>query len=378
MILPEYLGKQVLDWHGIAIPRGSLVRTGADAQAVAGRLGGKVAIKAQIPIGGRGRAGGVAIASDQQEARRAADALIGSSLLGYMVDALLVEELVTTEREFYLAIMADTAAGYVDLIFSPQGGVNIEELTSARHENVHRIALEPSAPFDKAAALSCLEREAVDAELLGELVRVSVALHRAFTEMALILAEINPLALCADDRLVALDCKMEIDDNVLLKRPEFLALRDQLLGGREREAAEVGASYVPLEGDIGLIASGAGLGMATMDLMRLAGLEPANFLDTGGGITRHLIYWAVGLVLEPTEVKAGLMNLYGGINPMLEAARGIIEAIEDLKIKKPLVVKVLGNDQEEAWSLLERAGITVVKTGHTEAAVELLARMVGE
>jgi len=205
-----------------------------------------------------------------------------------------------------------------------------------------------------------------------------VALHRAFKEMALILAEINPLALCADDRLVALDCKVEIDDNVLLKRPEFLALRDQLLGGREREAAEIGASYVPLEGDIGLIASGAGLGMATMDLMRLAGLEPANFLDTGGGITRHLIYRAVGLVLEPTEVKASLINLYGGINPMLEAARGIIEAIEDLKIKKPLVVKVLGNDQEEAWSLLERAGITVVKTGHTEAAVELLARMVEE
>lgn len=378
MILPEYLGKQVLDWYGIAIPRGSLVRTGADAQAVAGRLGGKVAIKAQIPICGRGRAGGVAIASHQQEARRAADALIGSSILGHMVDALLVEELVTTEREFYLAIMADTAAGYVDLIFSPQGGVNVEELTSARHENVHRIALEPSAPFDKAAALSWLEREAVDAELLGELVRVSVALHRAFKEMALILAEINPLALCADDRLVALDCKMEIDDNVLLKRPEFLALRDQLLGAREREAAEIGASYVPLEGDIGLIASGAGLGMATMDLMRLAGLEPANFLDTGGGITRHLIYRAVGLVLEPTEVKASLINLYGGINPMLEAARGIIEAIEDLKIKKPLVVKVLGNDQEEAWSLLERAGITVVKTGHTEAAVELLARMVEE
>ncbi|HID87543.1 MAG TPA: ATP-grasp domain-containing protein [Anaerolineae bacterium] len=375
MILPEYRGKQELQKRGINVPAGAVVETAREARKVAERLDGAVVIKAQVPTGGRGKAGGIVVVSSPNEAEEAARSLIGRSLLGHEIKAVLVEERLEVKREFYLGVIAETAIGLVELIFSTLGGIEIEALAESHPDEVHRLALEPFAQLGDSQALDWLRGKGLDEALTKEVAGTAVALHRTFMELDLILAEINPLALCADGRLVAVDCKMEMDDNALFRHPEFIPLWRELLSEQEREAAYIGVSYVPMDGDVALIASGAGLGMATLDIMKLAGLRPANFLDTGGGITCDLMYRAVRFVLKPAGVRGALINLYGGINPMLEAAHGIVNAVRDFNLNKPLVVKLLGNQQEEAWQLLEEAGITVVKSLYTEEAVRLLAKM---
>jgi succinyl-CoA synthetase beta subunit len=196
-----------------------------------------------------------------------------------------------------------------------------------------------------------------------------------FVDLDLVQIEVNPFAVLSDNRLVALDCKMEVDNNALSRQHDFALLHRQALSRSEQRAAELGVSFVPLEGDVGVIASGAGLGMATLDLLRRAGLRPADFLDTGGGITRELMRGAVELVMDSASLAGMLINLYGGINPMIDAAEGIAEALKNLSMRKPIVVKLLGNSQEEAWRILEDAGVTVVKVPQTEVAVEELAMM---
>ena len=375
MILPEYKGKLELQERGINVPAGAVAETAWEAREVAERLGRAVVIKAQVPTGGRGKAGGIMVADTPDEAGDAARSLIGRSLLGHEIKAVLVEERLEIEREFYLGVMAEMSTGLINLIFSTLGGIEIEALAESHPDKIYRLILEPFANLEYSQALGWLRGRGLDEAIAEEVAGTAVALHGTFMELDLILAEINPLALCADGHLVAVDCKMEMDDNALFRHPEFIPLRRELLSERERRAADIGVSYVPMDGDVALIASGAGLGMATLDIMKLAGLKPANFLDTGGGITYDLMYQAVGFVLEPAEVRGALINLYGGINPMLEAARGIVNAVRDFNLNKPLVVKLLGNQQEEAWRLLEGAGVTVVKSVYTEEAASRLAKM---
>jgi succinyl-CoA synthetase beta subunit len=201
-------------------------------------------------------------------------------------------------------------------------------------------------------------------------------LYATFVERDAIIAEINPLALLADGRLVAADCRMEVDEDAPYRQPAFKSAKEAQLDERERLAQEIGVTYVAMDGDVGLIASGAGLGMASLDMLKLAGLDPANFLDTGGGINRELMRRAVHLTLGPDNVRGELINLYGGINPMVEAALGIVDALKEMPQRKPLVVKLLGNREAEAWAILEAEGVAVCKVVRTEEAAHKLAELV--
>ena len=375
MILPEHIGKAKLQQFGVPVPWGLVASSADEAFAIAQELGTPAAIKAQVPTGRRGKAGGIRFALTPEEAREASGGLLGSSLLGHPIRSVLVEERADIRQEMYLSLTVDAGRGNHLAIFSPRGGVEVEELAASDQSSIHKLAIDPLTGLPADLEAMTLFREMADAERLRQLL---ADLYDAYVQMDCILAEVNPLALTADGRLMALDCKIEVDDNALYRHPDLQQIKYQGMDERERRADDLGVTYVALDGDVAVVGSGAGLGMATLDIIRLAGMEPANFLDTGGGVTRDLVYGAVRLVLEPEHVRGGMINLYGGINPMVAAAQGIVTALEeDEGLRKPLVVKVLGNQQEEAWGLLERAGIPVVKTVRTEDAARELAAMLG-
>ncbi|MHB1134615.1 MAG: succinate--CoA ligase subunit beta [Chloroflexota bacterium] len=377
MMLLEHLGKTELAARGVPVPRGLVASTRERVCEAAIALGGAVVVKAQIPAGGRGKAGGIVRVPNPAAAGVAAGSLLDKPLLGHTVRSLLVEECLEIRQELFLGLAVEPASGGYLALFSDQGGINIEEVAAQTPASVRRLWLDPlqALPGDAAQQLAS---GLLDAALLPQLQAVLAGLWQTFRERDALIAEINPLALLADGRLVAADCRMEVDDDALYRQRQWQDYQESLLDARERQARQIGVSYVALDGDVGLIASGAGLGMASLDMLRLAGLEPANFLDTGGGINRELMRQAVELTLGPEQVRGELINLYGGINPMVEAALGIVDALRAMPARKPLVVKLLGNRQEEAWSILEAEGVPVVKIVRTEDAARQLATLVAE
>jgi succinyl-CoA synthetase beta subunit len=374
MIVPEHIAKSYLTRYGIPVPRGRAAQTPQEAYAVAGQIGAPVAVKAQIDSGKRGKAGGIVFAESPDQARDAAAGLFARPLLGFRVDTVLVEEKIPIQQELYAGFYVDRGRGCVQLIVGLAGGIDVEQ---AQAGSVKTFSIPPGQVLPVHRIARMLKSSGVAEPLLSPLAHVIGALYRALVDLDLVQLEINPLALTSDAKLLALDCKMEVDDNALARQPDFAALYRASLGERERAAADLGVSFVPLDGDVGLIASGAGLGMATLDLMRQAGLRPADFLDTGGGITRDLMRDAVRIVMGSGSARGLMVNLYGGINPMIAAAEGIVEGLAGLAARKPVVVKLLGNSQEEAWRILERTDVTVVKAAQTEIAVEALAAALG-
>lgn len=374
MILLEHIAKGRLAEYGLPIPKGALARSAREAGEIAKALGGPMVIKAQVPTGGRGRAGGIKMARNPQEAEALAAGLMGKELLGHPVRGVLVEERLEMSQELYLSLAIDLSAGSGLLLFSRMGGVEVEELAEEHPGELHKL-LVASYPGLREHVGTWLEGIGLEAELSQSLRRIISRSYRAFEELDLLLLETNPLAVLPGGKLVAADCKMELDDNSLFRHPELKELKWEFMSEREREAFSIGVSYVEMEGDVALIASGAGLGMASLDMMRQAGMRPANFLDTGGSISQELMEKAVKFVLAPKRIEGVLINLYGGINPMVEAAEGITAALAQMEQSRPMVVKLVGNRQEEAWEILEGQGIPVVKTVHTEEAAQLLARM---
>ncbi len=377
MIVTEHHAKSLLARCGLTTPQGRVACTAAEAATAARDLGGAVVVKALIPVGGRGKAGGVLPAVSPAAAEAAAGTLLGRELLGHTVREVLVEQAVRAEQEIYAGVVVNAASGSIDLVVSLAGGVEIEVAAQAGRGRVLSLAVEPGTALPLHRVRGWLEAQplqGIDATLLAATL---VRLFQAAADLDAVLLEVNPLAL-AGGALIALDCKLEVDDNALFRQPEVMALYRAALGARERRARELGVSFVPLQGDIGLISSGAGLGMATLDLLQQAGLRPADFLDTGGGISEQLVKGAVELIMEPPEVRGALINLYGGINRMLEAAKGIAAARETVGARRPLVVKVLGNQQEEAWAMLEQLpNVHVIRVTQTEVAVARLAELVG-
>lgn len=375
MMLLEHMGKAELLARGMPVPRGFVATTPAEAASAAEELGGGVVVKAQVPAGGRGKAGGIILVDGPEQAAAAAEKLLGKPLVGHTVNAVLVEEKLPIERELFLGLAVDPgSAGYVAL-FSTEGGINIEEVAAKTPDKVRRLWIDPLAGLEAAEPQKLFEGM-VDAALAKRLQEVLAILYAVFVARDALIAEINPLVVLADGRLVAADCRMEVDDDSLFRQQDLKAYKESLMDERERKAAEIGITYVALDGDIGLIGSGAGLGMASLDMLKLAGLSPANFCDTGGGITRELMRRAVQLTLYPEHVRGELINLYGGINPMVEAALGIVDALKEMEVRKPIVVKLLGNRQAEAWEILEAEGVPVIKTVHTEEAAQKLASLV--
>jgi len=361
--LHEWEGKGLFREAGIAVPRGEVAQGSEEAVCIAGELGGAVVVKAQVLAGGRGHAGGICKAGTPKEAGEVAAQLLHTPIKGCFPEGVLVEERLEIARELYLGLAVDGVEGRPAVVVSGEGGVDIEAVAARRPGAVRRAHLDPLAGMDRALA----------AELTAGLgapgaAEVLCCLYEVFAENEALIAEINPLALLPDGRLVALDAVVEIDDAALFRLPRWQ--------GRAKKAAGLGMTFVELEGEIGLVCSGAGLGMATMDLIAERA-RPANFLETGGGITRELMAQAMRLVLGRPGLKGVLINIYGGINPIHEGALGVAEVMAE-GVEVPVVAKALGNHQEETWAILEKAGVEVVRESETEKAVAALLARVGK
>jgi succinyl-CoA synthetase beta subunit len=379
MIVAENDAKRFLAPYGLRVPRGRAAHSVEEAIEIAEGLGYSCVVKALIPTGGRGKAGGVKACAMPEQVREAAEMLLGHEMLGHRVQAVLVEEKVSISREIYAGVVANTASDMIDLVVSFEGGVEVESLAQRDRSAILQMSIEPGDILPIHRVRRWLQQSAPQSLNVGMLAEVLVQLYRAAADLDAILLEVNPLAVTSEGMLSLVDCKLEVDDNAIPRQPQLAELYRASLSERELRARELGVSYVPLDGDIGVITSGAGLGMATLDLLKRSGLSPANFLDTGGGISEAMVKGALELIMEPPQVKGAIVNLYGGINRMVEAAKGILAALENIPGNRPIVVKIIGNQQEEAWQMLRhQPDIHIIQVVQTEAAVAKLAELVGE
>lgn len=357
MRLHEFEGKELFREAGIEVPAGAVAHSPEEAARIAAELGGEVVVKAQVLAGGRGHAGGICTAASPEEARQRAAALLQRRIRGCRPEGVLVEQRLRIARELYLGIAVDGAAGQPAVVLSAEGGVDIEKVAATRPEAVARAHLDPLEGLSEPRA-----RELTAGLGATGAAGVLCRLYQVFAAGEAILAEINPLAVLPDGHLVAADAVVEIDDAALFRQPRW---QERAQGARVQ-----GMTFVELEGEIGLVCSGAGLGMATMDLIAERS-RPANFLETGGGITQELMAAAMRLVLGRPGLKGVLINIYGGINPIHEGALGVAEVMAG-GVRVPVVAKALGNHQEETWAILEGAGVEVVRELETEKAVAAL------
>lgn len=378
MIIAENIAKQYLSQYGLPTPHGNVAYSVNEALKIAHGLDNNCVIKALIPVGGRGKAGGVKLCSSLEQVQQTCESLLGSELLRHRVSSLLIEERVSINREIYAAVVANTAIDKIDIIVSFQGGIEIENTAQNDQSTILQMSVEPGdiLPVHRIRQwLRCASTLNLDANALTNIL---AQLYRAAIDIDAILLEINPLVVTSQGSFALLDCKLEVDDNAIPRQPQLTELYRASLSDRELRAKDLGVSYVPLDGDIGVITSGAGLGMATLDLLKRSGLAPANFLDTGGGISASLVQGSLEMIMEPLQVRGAIVNLYGGINRMVEAARGIVEALKNIPGNRPIVVKIIGNQQEEAWQMLKtQPNVYIIQVVQTESAVEKLTELVG-
>jgi len=370
--LYEFESKEIAARYGIPIPRGHVVTNPQEASRIARELG-PVVLKAQVLVGGRGLAGGVKIAEKPEEAYDIAERLFSSSIRGEKVEKLLVEEKVRISRELYLSLTVDRATRRPAYLVSEMGGIEIEELAKKHPEKIHKIYVDPGVGYTDYMAREVLQALKLTWTFLQDIVNITRAMYRIMTDYDAELVEFNPLALTSDNRLVALDAKIIIDDNSLYRHPELQKLRGRELSEYEKRARELEFSYVELDGDIGVICNGAGLTMATMDSILYYDGRPANFLDIGGGARSERIKEAVRLMLMHPRSRVLLINVFGGITRCDEVAMGIIEAIREVGARKPIIVRMLGTNEEEGRRILRERGIEVYNEmdDAVKAAVEL-------
>jgi succinyl-CoA synthetase beta subunit len=357
-----------------------VAHTPEEAVTALERVGLPVVIKAQVLVGSRGKHGGICTAETSEEVRKKASVLLGSWVRGLPVEYVMIARKVPIARELYAGVTIDPAAGAITVLLGVAGGIDVEAATKDQPAVLFRRTVTPPDELLGHQARALAREAGFHGDLMVRIADVLVSLFRVFRRTDALIAEINPLVVTPDGALWVVDAVLEVDDSALFRHPELptdpLARMDHPL---ERAARKIGVSYVDLDGDIGIICSGAGLAMATMDIVGRR-LRPANFLETGGGITEELMYKVTRLVLEKPGLRALLINLYGGINPIHEGARGIVRALRETQARGwapiPVVAKALGNRQEETWATLAEGGVSVVTDITTEAAVEtLLARL---
>ncbi len=376
MNLYEHEAADIFSEFGIRVPERILAATPDEAFAAAEKIGLPVVVKAQVPAGGRGLAGGVKSAATAEEAWAIAAELLGARIQGAEVRSLLVVRKVDYYRELYLGITIDGFNGRPLVMVSTQGGMNIEEAARQNSAAISSLGVRIDRGLFNFEARRLLKAAGFPARHIPGCAEILVRLYRVFETYNALTAEINPLAICTNESLMALDAKLEIDDSSLFRIGKMIPKNHARNESRlEKLGREIGVTYVELDGDIGIISSGAGLGMATMDIIGQR-LHPANFLETGGAITEELLYKTMDLVLAKKGLRAIFINLYGGINPMHEGAKGIVRHIKDHDIRIPIVAKALGNQQEETWDILRSGGVHVVTDVATEKAVEKLIELI--
>jgi succinyl-CoA synthetase beta subunit len=376
MRLHEHEAARLFQQAGIPVPPFVVARTAEEAVAALERIQPPVVIKAQVLVGSRGKHGGIAVAETRDEVRQKATSLLGSSVRGFPVESVMVARKVSITRELYAGATIDAAAGAITVLLGVAGGIEVEAAAKERPEALFRRTVVPPNELRGHQARAVADEAGFRGDLMVRVADVLVSLFRVFRKADALIAEINPLVVTQDEALWAVDAVLEVDDAALFRHPELPA--DPLLRMEhplERAAKKIGVSYVDLDGDIGIICSGAGLGMAAMDIVGDR-LRPANFLETGGGITEELMYKVTQLVLDKPGLRGLLINLYGGINPIHEGAKGVVRALRERHVTIPVVAKALGNRQEETWATFSEGGVTVVTDITTEAAVDaLIARL---
>jgi succinyl-CoA synthetase beta subunit len=381
MDLLEYQGKQLFARHGLKVSSGKAVSTVEDALIAADEVGYPVVVKAQVLIGGRGKAGGVKLAANESEAREHAGNILGMDIKGHIVRTLWIEHASDIASEYYASVLLDRSAKLPLMMFSTEGGVDIEEVAEGTPEKLIRRHVDPLAGLSHEEAAQIARDGHADDDVIDGVADALVALYEVWLEEDATLAEINPLIVTPEREVKALDAKVSLDGNALYRHPENQSLSDkENEDPLERRAKEEGVQYVKLDGDIGILGNGAGLVMSTLDVVARAGGSPANFLDAGGGSNAETIKQAVNLILANDAVKAVLVNIFGGITRGDEVAMGLIEAFEEIKPSVPFVVRIDGTNDAEGRRLLREAALPNVHAAETmnEAAEKVVALAAGQ
>jgi len=378
MRLHEYEAKEVFKKCGIPVPEGKVAFSSEEAVRVAKEVGLPLVIKAQVFVGGRGKAGGVKFANNLKEVEEISEKILKMDIKGYKVEGVLVEKRLNIEKELYLGMTIEGSAGKPAVIVSSEGGVEIEETARNYPQRISSIQVNVFKGLKSYEARFLVKKLGLKGERLFKVSNILYNLGNLYRNYDALIAEVNPLVITTEGEIFAADAVLQVDDSSLFRHPELQAKAiERIPDELEREAKNVGVTYVNLDGDIGLICSGAGLGMATMDMVRRKA-KPANFLETGGGMTKELMAGALRVVMKKKNIRAVFINVYGGINPIHEGAKGVVEVIKEDKIKVPIVAKALGNRQEETWGILEGGGVKVVKESRTSKAIEELFRILKE
>jgi succinyl-CoA synthetase beta subunit len=387
MKIHEYQAKEILQKFGVAVPRGLVARSPEEAYHAAKELGTDVVVvKAQIHAGGRGKGGGVKLARSADEAQEIAQQMLGMQLVthqtgpeGREVRVLLVEEGLPIDKEFYLGIVLDRQTGRPVFMASAAGGMDIEEVAAHTPEKIMKETIDPAIGFRPFQARKLAFGLGLPADLINQAAKFMQALYNAYEQTDSSLFEINPFLLTKDKRLIALDAKVNFDDNALFRHQDFLALRDL----HEEEPLEIEASkfdlnYIKLDGNIACMVNGAGLAMATMDIIKLAGGEPANFLDVGGGASQQRVEAAFKILLADEHVQAVLINIFGGIVRCDMVARGVVGAAQTLGVKVPVVVRLEGTNVEEGQRVIRESGLNFTVAGGMKDAAEKVVALAGQ
>ena len=383
MNLHEYQAKTLFRAYGVDTPRGQLAHSPDEAVAAAEALGGNIwVVKAQVHAGGRGKAGGVKVAKSLDEVRQYASQMIGSTLktkqtgdVGLPIHKVLIEEGLDIVKELYLSVVVDRASKRVSIIASAEGGMDIEEVAEKSPEKIHSIGISPAAGYFPYIGRRLGFAMGLDKKQVGQLATLLQGLYTLFIEKDLSMVEINPLIITGDGKLLALDAKIGTDDNALYRHKDLAEMRDPTQEDeRENKAQELELNYVALDGNIGCMVNGAGLAMATMDIVKLHGGEPANFLDVGGGATAERVKEAFKLILTAPQVKSILVNIFGGIVRCDLIAEGIINAAKEIDLKVPVVARLQGTNVELGRKMLDESGLAITSAEDlTDAAQKAVA-----
>jgi succinyl-CoA synthetase beta subunit len=375
MKLYEFEGVELFRREGIPVPDYALATSPEDAREKAANIGVPVVLKAQVLTGGRYLAGGVQTAYTLDNVERVARRIFSTKIRDLPVRQVMVVSNVEVAREFYIGVTVDDYHGVPLAIVSAEGGVSINKIARERDEAVVSRPVSITSGLTLSEARHMCRQVGLSSRNLTEVSAVLCTLYQVFHDYDALIAEINPLVRTKKGTLLALDAKLEIDDSSLYRHPDLkLNLQERILNPLERKGREIGVSYLELDGDIAIIASGAGLGMATMDIISQR-MRPANFLETGGAITAELLYNVMDLVLQKKGIRGLFINVYGGINPIHEGAKGVVRYMKEHGVTIPVVAKALGNHQEETWEIFRENGVHVVNDVSTEQGIEELARL---